>query len=218
MEDVFTSSAPIGTLAEILAENMDPRRVASCSASIDGRNMGCPHYGRCMFRDVRDANDGKGAGPENRGYYKFSAETGATQGIVLPCFAIMETERDRRRQAADSGDAYGPWLKPGEKITQRYSRKKHPTPDPNCVPCRKNDCNLMVNEKNVITIQPYVRPSEAFKERHMTQEFMQSLNESIDFEARIGGMVERAKDQTLEHDATVAQKPGTKSGLEALKK
>jgi hypothetical protein len=213
---------PVGTVEEVQALGLDPKEVRTCSASLDNRNKGCRFYGHsggCRFREVWNAKGGP-QGPENRGVYKIIEDTGATQGFILPCYAIMETMSERMDQAKKIGEIYSGFRKPGEKIKRTYSEKLHKTKDANCTACQKNDCNKMHMVTVEIEIPEHIRPAERFGNTAFQNEIMDEMTENIDFDARMSGAdriaIKREQlDKNVARDASANAKP---SGLEGLRK
>ena len=83
---------PVGTLAEVQAENMDPAVVPTCHKPVRNGNevviRGCPYRDRCKLA-IRDT-----AGPQNFGieYIKGKVLGGKTVRAVRDCFYIAQNK------------------------------------------------------------------------------------------------------------------------------
>lgn len=167
--DIISQKYPVGTVEEVIALGIDPRRVATCSYP-SATNMGCPYYRpekgiTCMFPEVRDANQGKGAGPENRGFYVRRGPAGTKwQGFVMPCHLVMKNESELMHQTGKTGHAYSRFYNPGEEVKQFVRVRRHPDdrPDKTCAQCKKGECKKMMDYVMTMEIKPYERPAEAY--------------------------------------------------------
>ncbi len=175
------SGYPIGTRAEVVAKNLDPKTVPTCSQHVPGINAGCPYFDnrkrQCIFIATRNAE----AGPEMAGWFK-KLPNGAEQGFILPCYMFMEGEFDLWQQRHLTRVQYSRFYGVGEQVTFKVWKARHPTPDPNCHKCKKGDCNLMDQYKETRTVQPFPRPSESIQGDIFPRDEVLSTESSIALE------------------------------------
>ena len=203
-----------GTLDELLALGMDPKQYGSCAQPVDGRVRGCAHWGECKFANIRDANGGKGAGPENFGYYKIRSvgsmdETG--NGIISPCFVIMGTDSQLMDQAKGAKMAFSDWILPGEKIKKTYRQRLHPTKNKECHACTSGNCNTMVDVEVEIEVEAFQRPALTGARRSFTEDIKSGISSKMAFEQRVGALVEK-KASTRMTDGSPEALGGTSHG------
>lgn len=214
MQDVGN---PIGTVDELLELGMDPNQIPSCAQAVGGRIKGCAHWKKCRFKAVRNGNGGKGAGPENFGFIKIlfidtPGEIG--NGMVLPCFTIMEVESQLMNQTHDTGSAYGPFVAPGGTVPRRQTRREHVEIDPTCPDCRsKSGCFKMVKDEIVqLEVKPFPRPKDALNLSVFNQSLRGHVEGRDDLDSRVGGIKNNTPNPRTGLDETL-QAGGTGRGM-----
>jgi hypothetical protein len=88
---------PVGTLAELQKEGLDPYRVACCHKEVKGSIKGCGEYERCaqVFALTKHGGFRENGGPHNIGYYHRTHE-GVEFERSCSCFYFMRHLRNRQ--------------------------------------------------------------------------------------------------------------------------
>lgn len=115
VDDAEYTAVPQGTLAEVRARGLDPRKVPCCAVPEEGRIKGCPFAERCAT-EVFGLPEHGGFGPsspmpgsEGRGYeyiaYDFTdAASGTRVQNAMQCHAWMSGLYDRWVNQRKTGD------------------------------------------------------------------------------------------------------------------
>lgn len=144
-------AVPVGTLAELQAENLDPRVYASCAAPnpVTGV-LGCPHYARCIV-------SAKGvSGPKNYGIQilKGRAHGGGMTTVGASCMwiaqnaAVYEKNEGSVRVIAEEGQTF-------DRVTRVAVNN-----DTGEI-AGKYDRNVRREDRRIkVLVQPWPRPGE----------------------------------------------------------
>lgn len=143
--DVQTKK-PIGTLAELNAEGLDPEAYHSCSKP-DSHNLGCQHWRTCRMTF-------KGEGPRNLGieHIKGPGQGGGMARFKADCMWLNRHRDDAIANhgaitvVAQEGETF---VAAEEVLVDKVTRKPVPHGSPNAVYQRM---------QNTITVTPFPRP------------------------------------------------------------
>jgi hypothetical protein len=160
MSEVYVNhNDPIGTLDEIKALGMDPRKVGSCSLRTGGvdSNTGCPWFKQCRFHQWRDGVGGR-KGPLNIGVDIMLGQVdgGAWDQKQMACFQYYSSGLALRAKNTDrTGEVIRIIAYEGDdkELSERISKRENPA-DP-------NDKRMVSTVENR-TVQPFPRPATQY--------------------------------------------------------
>jgi len=236
--DLSASEKPLGTIEELQELNLPLNNHGTCARPERGIK-GCEKFDSCKFRPIRDGQlewletrtrqdfiHGRGSGPDYIGFQRKVGSNGAMQGCIMLCQDWYTAgNEDRVRDAARTGDAFGPPRYAGQTLKQRYRVEPHRNPETDrdreaaktCPDCKRGECRLTEERVRIVEIPQFLRPNEALKDIIFGNEIEQEMHEEMQRQTNLQAMEAIAPRPHQElpplepHDTGIGKGKGLKS-------